>query len=253
MKAICGLPRSPLSTDGSYSIASSHNKNGEKKYGWPLEGQSAKMVHKQQAQVREGGTNTVDAIEASCDERIDPFAGGPHESCYHDLDLRDRVHAFVCDCRATPLLPITCPFLDHHLDALTELVGAPKLAFAPLLLLALLLHLKDLYVSLSPSIPILKRPTPLSAASKRKTIPLSEHFPNLCGMWACMMALPTPVAAALVSSTVPASASVTTADTPVRNGPAPPEDRTAQFTLPGMLRAKLVAIQLLHKGLRPGS
>ena len=29
--------------------------------------------------------------------------------------------------RATPYLPFTCPFLDHHLDALTERVGAPTL------------------------------------------------------------------------------------------------------------------------------
>ena len=47
---------------------------------------------------------------------------------------------FVCGCRATPSLPITRACLDHHLDALTDLVGAPKLA-AALMLVELLLYL----------------------------------------------------------------------------------------------------------------
>ena len=38
-------------------------------------------------------------------------------------------------------LPVTCPFLDHPPDALTELVGEPKLAIALMLLFVLFLHL----------------------------------------------------------------------------------------------------------------
>ena len=49
-------------------------------------------------------------------------------------------YTLLCGCRATPCLPITCPFLDHHLDALAELGAAPKLAAALMLLLELLLH-----------------------------------------------------------------------------------------------------------------
>ena len=32
--------------------------------------------------------------------------------------------------RAKPYVPFACPFLDHHLDALTERVEAPKLVIA---------------------------------------------------------------------------------------------------------------------------
>ena len=43
----------------------------------------------------------------------------PHESCLNELDLREYILACLHGYRATPDLPFTCPFLDHHLDALT--------------------------------------------------------------------------------------------------------------------------------------
>ena len=47
----------------------------------------------------------------------------------------------LCGCRATPLLLRTCPFLDHHPDALIERVGVPKQATVRMLLLVHLVHL----------------------------------------------------------------------------------------------------------------
>ena len=54
----------------------------------------------------------------------------PHEHCYHGLDLRDCILACLHGYRATAYLAVTCPLSDHHLDALTERVGAPKLVIA---------------------------------------------------------------------------------------------------------------------------
>ena len=54
----------------------------------------------------------------------------PHESCKHWLDLREHILVYVSCPRAKPYMPVTCPFLEHHLDALTKLVVAPKLVVA---------------------------------------------------------------------------------------------------------------------------
>ena len=72
-------------------------------------------------------------------KRVESTAGNPRASNNHALDQLVLVHASACLYRAKPLQPTGCPFPDHHPDALTEAVGTPKLAFAPLLLL-LLLH-----------------------------------------------------------------------------------------------------------------
>ena len=54
----------------------------------------------------------------------------PHEICNHEIPLRDYILACLLGHRAKPYLPFTCAFLDHHLDALTERVAAPKLVTA---------------------------------------------------------------------------------------------------------------------------
>ena len=38
--------------------------------------------------------------------------------------------ACLCSRRATPYLPVTCPFPNHHPDAFTELLVIPKLVTA---------------------------------------------------------------------------------------------------------------------------
>ena len=44
--------------------------------------------------------------------------------------MRVGTMSLICVTRAKPDMPFTCPFPDHHLDALTVRVEVPKLLIA---------------------------------------------------------------------------------------------------------------------------
>ena len=73
------------------------------------------------------------------------------------------------------------------------------------------------------------------AASEKKTESSVLARSKRWGLWASMMAVPTPCAAVLAKSTTPPAARYTVRYAPARKSPAPPDGLTAQFTFPSVL------------------
>ena len=73
-------------------------------------------------------------------KRVASTARCTHETCNRAPDHLVLAHVFGCLCRAKPSQSTIFTFPNHRLDALTDLVGTLKLAFAPTLLRGLVLH-----------------------------------------------------------------------------------------------------------------